>query len=325
MATTMSPLTTEELHHFHKTDRSLFRFLIFKLRRDITQSLLVMALWLWLEHIGYRNLIHTIMQLQNQPSLVAAAVDEAAACLVFLETENLSSGLGGGGGGGLFLTKKLIQRDISIRIFHERRYTALAGIKSVLKNICSRIFLDILHGNKNILQKRNKNNNHHKYGNVLVITSSKKRHNSNFTNLSTSPGFRHTFFGDIIDMMMAPPPQLVEASSSNLGLLHENNIWNGKRPSDDVCKEDRTMFLTFSRGFPVSEKEVRELFGDECVESVTMGGGGGGNDGRQKLYAVMVLKKVAMVDRILNGKRIAKHHINGKHIWTRKFEFHSYC
>ncbi|MED6176764.1 hypothetical protein PIB30_091386 [Stylosanthes scabra] len=267
MATTMSSLTTQELHHFHKTDRKLFCFLIFKLRHDITESLLIMALWLWLEHIGYPNLIHAIMKLQNQPYLVEAMVDEAVACLMCLETENSNRRV-------LVLMKKLIERDISIRIFQERR--------------------------------------------VIVMMSPKNTPNNN---LSTFPGLRHPFFGDIIDMMTKAPQEVATEASSNHGLLHQK-IWDGKKPSDDVPKEDRTMFLTFSRGYPVTEKEVRELFGDECVESVNMGSGG--NDGRQKLYAVMVLKEVATIDRILKGKRMAKLHINGKHIWTRKYEYHSY-
>ncbi|MED6192712.1 hypothetical protein PIB30_012604 [Stylosanthes scabra] len=333
MATTaMSSLTTQELHHFHKTDRRLFCFLIFKLRRDITESLLVMALWLWLEHIGYPNLIHAIIKLQNQPKLVEAMVDEAAACLMcLLDIENSndqkSNGDGDGNGycKGLVLMKKLIQRDISIRIFHERRYTALAGIKSILKNICSKIFFDILHDNKNILLKRNNNNNNnnnnnYKNGRVVVRTSQKTTPNNNSY---TFPGFLPPSFDDIIDMLTrAPPEEAIAEASSNHGLLHEK-IWDRKKPSDDVSKEDRTMFLTFSRGYPVTEKEVRELFGDECVESVNMGGCG--NDGRQNLYAVMVLKEVATVDQILKGKKMTKLHINGKHIWTRKFEYrHSY-
>ena len=123
------------------------------------------------------------------------------------------------------------------------------------------------------------------------------------------PGFPHPLFGDFDMTPQAPKLDLLD-----------DNIWNGKRPSDDVTEEDRTMFLTFSRGFPVSEKEVKQLFtgsfGDR-VESVTMGDA---DVNRQNLFAVMVLKDVATVDRILTGQRIAKLHINGKHIWARKYE-----
>jgi hypothetical protein len=48
--------------------------------------------------------------------------------------------------------------------------------------------------------------------------------------------------------------------------------------------------------------------------------GGNKNQGEQPLFAVMILKMVEIVDQILMGKRVAKLHINGKHIWARKYE-----
>jgi hypothetical protein len=87
-----------------------------------------------------------------------------------------------------------------------------------------------------------------------------------------------------------------------------------------ASEDDRTMFLTFSRGFPVLEEEVKELFTElfgDCVESVQMETV---PSSEQPLYARMVLRSVTFVDRMLEGKRISKFRVNGKHIWARKYE-----
>ncbi|RDX68546.1 hypothetical protein CR513_52447, partial [Mucuna pruriens] len=255
----MAPISQEELHLFHKTHREVFCFLILKLRRDLTQSLLVMALWIWLEHNGYPNFNHKVMGLSH--SLVNALVNEAACCLKCLELENPVIPHNG----GLPLTKRLTQKDISLRIFNK------------------------------------KSNNISKAG-------TSRRNVSNMPLIV--PGFPHPLFGTF-DMSLSNNP--------NLDLFDER-IWMGNGPCDDIGIDDKSMFLTFSRGFPVSELEVRQLFTQtygDCVQSLSMGNT---DVYDQPLFAIMILKNVETVDRILIGKRVAKLQINGKHIWGRKYE-----
>lgn len=70
----------------------------------------------------------------------------------------------------------------------------------------------------------------------------------------------------------------------------------------------------------MSEIDVRELFtgmyGD-CVDSVYMEEV---SRNKQPLFARLVLRSVATVDRVLNGASIAKFTINSKHVWARKYE-----
>ncbi|KAJ1397151.1 hypothetical protein SESBI_32057 [Sesbania bispinosa] len=289
---TFAPITTKELHLYHRVDREVFCFLIFRLHRDLTESLLVMTLWLWLENIGLPNPIHKVMGLPN--ALANALVDEAVTCLKFLEIDDpvIPSG------SGLPLTKCLMQRDISLQIFHVKRYTAIAGIKSVLNNICARIFSDILQ----IIIKRNNISNASTSRAVISRASVLKMP-------LVVPGFPHPLFGsfDLSPRTMNPD-------------LSDMSIWDGKRPSDYVTDDDKSLFLTFSKGFPVSENEVVQLFtylyGD-CVQSLSMGASD--NVNQQSLFAIMVLKTVVAVDEILKGNRVEKLQINGKHIWARKY------
>ncbi|XP_025647221.1 uncharacterized protein [Arachis hypogaea] len=114
------------------------------------------------------------------------------------------------------------------------------------------------------------------------------------------------------------PP--IPKDGEDLDLL-DAKIWSNKRPCDDVTEEDKTMFLTFSRGFPVSEEEVRELFitdyGNGSVVEIVMGNYEANN---QSMFATMVLNGVALVDEILQGLRLAKLRANGKDIWVRKYD-----
>jgi hypothetical protein len=287
---TQTPITRKEVHLFHQMDRELFCFLIFKLHREVTQSLLVMALWLWLEKIGCHNLIKNISILPG--TLVNALVNEAVICLQILGMDNPIIPIGG----GLSLTRIVTQKEISLQMFNLKRYTSITGIKIVLNQICARIFDDILQ----IVLKRQ---------NVIATQGTTSRTHAPNIPL-TLPGFPHPLFGTFD----------LSPRTENINLSDER-IWIEKRPCDDATNDDKSMFLTFSRGFPVSEMEVRCLFttnyGD-CIQSLTMGGNK--NQGEQPLFAVMILKMVEIVDQILMGKRVAKLHINRKHIWARKYE-----
>ncbi|XP_057468062.1 uncharacterized protein LOC130757317 isoform X1 [Actinidia eriantha] len=88
---------------------------------------------------------------------------------------------------------------------------------------------------------------------------------------------------------------------------------------DQVHPDDRTMFVTFSKGYPVGAREIQDFFtriyGD-CVESLHMQEV---PPGEQSLFARIVFYSPNSIDLILNGVGKAKFTINGKHVWMRKF------
>ncbi|XWS75097.1 hypothetical protein CRYUN_Cryun01aG0055600 [Craigia yunnanensis] len=96
--------------------------------------------------------------------------------------------------------------------------------------------------------------------------------------------------------------------------LEENN--NKK----EVAADDRTIFLTFSKGYLISENEVTDFFtrkfGENFFEGVELQQVPAGE---QPLYARLVLNSVSDLEIVLNGKPKAKFSINGKHVWSRKF------
>ncbi|CAH8328001.1 unnamed protein product [Eruca vesicaria subsp. sativa] len=89
---------------------------------------------------------------------------------------------------------------------------------------------------------------------------------------------------------------------------------------EQVHAHDRTIFLTFSRGYPVSKEEVHAYFTrtfGEIIVAIHMGGAGANE---QTLYATMELNSPAMIPQILiAGLDRTKFIINGKHVWARRF------
>ncbi|GLT25352.1 hypothetical protein SLA2020_004860 [Shorea laevis] len=275
----MESITLEELHTFHAIDRDIFSRLLLTFQRDIAESLLVMATWLWLEEKGYPNIIVKMARLPDP--LVDALADEAALCLSVLGSTNPSIPPNG----GLPLHTRVMENNITLHFVLQNKFTAISGIKNFLNTICARIFTDIL---QRVL------------GSPSLVTPN---------NPLNVPGFPHPLFGSVTIM-----PRAISNDFPAGGL------W-GWHPSNNITEDDRTMFLTFSRGFPVTEDEVKELFirmHGECVESVHMQENVPSNE--QPLYARLVLLSVTNVDQILCGRRIAKFRINGKHIWARKYE-----
>ncbi|XP_058208143.1 uncharacterized protein LOC131321152 [Rhododendron vialii] len=86
-----------------------------------------------------------------------------------------------------------------------------------------------------------------------------------------------------------------------------------------VPPDDRTIFLTFSKGYPISVNEVRDFFTrkyGEIFEAIHMQEVGAEE---QMLYARLVARSASSVGVVLGGQRKARFSINGKHVWARKY------
>ncbi|CAN8232809.1 unnamed protein product [Cochlearia groenlandica] len=302
----MSFPTMEQLHSFHVRDREIFSKLVLNFSRPPAESLLVMATWLWLEDFGFGHILPTIMTLSDP--LISAFAKEAVFCFECLASPNPPNGFT-----RIPLTATFATKEISLKIIYKHRYTAITGIKNFLKTVCSRIFSDILQR-------------------VLLSPMSSSFTNS-FNHPLTIPGFPHPIFGNINVIL----PNVVNANENNNNLfsnnlmIFPNGIW-GWHPNFTANENERTLFLTFSRGFPVSQWEVKDLFtqryGENCVKGVymqeDMRKSLNTNDSRygqqQSLYARLVMDSVITVDRILEDQNLRKFQINRKDIWARKYE-----
>lgn len=92
-------------------------------------------------------------------------------------------------------------------------------------------------------------------------------------------------------------------------------------PQFDAAPDERTMFVTFSKGYHVYEFEIRDFFNtvyENCIQSIWM------QDvppNGQSLFARIVFRSPEIVKKILIGSSTGKTKftINGKHVWARKF------
>ncbi|CAN1169250.1 hypothetical protein LINPERPRIM_LOCUS19691 [Linum perenne] len=267
--------------------------MVINLMRDPAESLLLIAAWLWLEQMGYPNIINLMQSLSNTALDVLS--NEAAVALASLQSSTLD--LSRLPNGGLMpATSEVMSRTFSVDVFHHQRYTTITGIKNFLTTVCARVFTDILQKICPMTARA---------GDLVIH------------------GFPHPLFGDLtITPTICRPHYRHQGQNGTAGFIPTGGLW-GWEPYNNATDDDKTLFLTFSRGFPVTKDEVVELFtrkyGEGSVVSVMMQENMVCGE-QQTLFAKMMMRSVTVVDEVLGGNRIAKFRINGKHIWARKYE-----
>lgn len=140
--------------------------------------------------------------------------------------------------------------------------------------------------------------------------------------------WRETCLRALLDLMqmaidMKAAQDLAETqlamSSIEPGFSHLNLHPRFVNPPEAVHPDDRTMFATFSKGYPVPESDILEFFkivyGD-CVESLHMQSV---QKGEQALFARIVFYTPDIIPVVLDGDETAKFTIKGRHMWVRKF------
>ncbi|KAM3397859.1 hypothetical protein P3S68_001373 [Capsicum galapagoense] len=180
------------------------------------------------------------------------------------------------------LTGKLIAKEFSLFFLNENRDSATSGIRNIITDVCLKALSDIMEKALN-------------------------RRCSNQT---------------LMESEMSMVSSLDE--SYLIGRFSQLELGGGMSPrrmmGHDDPRVDRTMFVTFSKGYPIAEWEIREFitmtFG-ECIECIFMQEVKKPQE--QALYALIVFVTPGIVKCILNDKDKAKFTINKKHMWMRKF------
>ncbi|KAL8251847.1 hypothetical protein R6Q59_035540 [Mikania micrantha] len=108
----------------------------------------------------------------------------------------------------------------------------------------------------------------------------------------------------------------------------EIRVMHHRMKANVVPPDDRTIFLTFSKGYPLSQNEIiryfTSMFGD-FIQSIHMQPV---EPGIQPLFARIVVRCPSLVRAVVDrdgqhGK--SKYIINGKHVWARKFVPRTQC
>ncbi|XP_009337233.2 uncharacterized protein LOC103929732 [Pyrus x bretschneideri] len=290
MASSYSLFTEENFKQFHNVDRSLYTILVLKLFRDPLESMQVLALWLWLERDGFKNVVKKMLSLPY--ILINELADEAVTCLGLINGTHFSLS---SEQTDIPLMQSFLEKEISVQFFHENRDAAARGVTKAVNEVCLPAFDDIMQKT----MERNFAQNSVDHRNVVLPS---QRSSSSLA--SQQPSSSSLF-----------PFSLSNNEQPYLQQQQPLQMRNEVAPP-----HDRTMFVTFSKGYPVQESEVRQFFTmtfGARIESLQMQEV---QPHEQSLFAKIVFHSPATIEAILNGMRKAKFTINGKHIWVRRYE-----
>ncbi|XP_038971344.1 uncharacterized protein LOC120104398 [Phoenix dactylifera] len=295
----LSPL---DLKLFHSLERAFFRRLVGRLGQNQDRMMAVIALWLWFESIGHHDFIRNVAAYPNE--VVLGFVEEADACL-----ERLLGDQDPYRGEELPLTNSLIAEPMMLRFFEYHRIVAVNGVRYFLQNVCEIIFDDTL--TERVAQDADR----------LGVLESRRRIRPHGEGTSKQGAILGAATSVGV-LRAAPPPAMNVTADLKGGLVPPRSMLNPLAkpwsPATDPSPEDqRSMFITFSRGHPISKEDILEFFTGRfgpcidmiMIERAPMGG--------QPMYGRVVFSSTSMIAVVLNGQRTAKFIIKGKHLWAR--------
>ncbi|KAF9674831.1 hypothetical protein SADUNF_Sadunf10G0167800 [Salix dunnii] len=332
----LNPMVSpEEFKIFHTIDRTLYSRLVVTLDRDPANSMQVVALWIWLEREARDNLVKRMLSLPD--TLINSLADEAVLCLNCMETGRFNFSIETIND-EIPLTQLLTKTGFSLRFFHDNRLGILRAITKIINEVCARAFEDIL---RQVMERKavaegsidaenvfgQNANPLNYYGPVINPVL---YYNSNAASVYgqmgisprlTWPNVRHPGVLPGKDPYDLAFQRQILNTENIAGALNRVKISAGDQKEDqkEMQADSRTIFLTFSKGYPISEDEVRDYFTKKhgvCIEAIYMQEV---SAEEQPLYARLVVPSAAILHDVLLGQSKAKFTINGKHVWARKY------
>ncbi|GAB2222755.1 hypothetical protein Drorol1_Dr00016879 [Drosera rotundifolia] len=276
-----SQVSNEEFMIFHTSDRQLFGRMVFSVGCDISDSMQVIAFWIWLERSTGKYLVEKILTMSDL--LIGSLINESLRCIKSADSEVFPYGNDAHGYHIPFL-QGLTMKDFSRRYCHDNRVAMLKSIQKIVQDVCYRAFDDIIpvavsqlprdrvliknsvvHGNK-ILYPRD-----HLCGldyrldynirigdlNVPVFPPNHMLPSLDGGEGSSESSGRPLSFGPTSFNPKPQVPPRIELTEL-MRMMRVNDTTEGDKR--ELPFDDRTIFLTFSKGYSISADEVREFF-----------------------------------------------------------------
>lgn len=286
-------ITQEQIHAFHFTDRRLYKILIHDLERDALDSMNIVAFWMWLEkHVCVTkvHLIHTLVEFPTD--LINEVADETLICLLSCQHEQFLPVPNAATSYELAVLPNLAypnvyNKKLTLQDFLDNRISILQNVNQICKDVCVRAFNDLVvvslfntttppppppppapplipafgpaaaltPAARNNVVSMDVNNNKGK-GVIIDQTPSsiiKKLEDFPKQNIKYD---HHLMFGHGTKVKLFPTAAAAGGSSNT------NSMYKLEGPpgENDFYPEDRTIFITFSKGYPISEFEVKDFF-----------------------------------------------------------------
>lgn len=256
-------VTKEEFNLFHSIDRQLFSRLVMELGRETSESINVMAFIMWVERkTKDYNLVLKI--LQRWPDLmVRNLADEIVVLLNCIENSEYPNA--SASESKLLLIQHILRHNVTLEYFYEKRLDVITEVTKFINDVCVRAFSDII---EQAYYERAVKEQELYLANVYADTDPQ-----------IQPQIMYYAPPNAVQMVpqqVVPQPQYNEFRSTNnnngqdineiLSNLNLDDIYSADTgivaPHENLNKpiDARTLFITFSKGYPISEIELREFF-----------------------------------------------------------------
>ncbi|CDY38552.1 BnaA05g12810D [Brassica napus] len=278
----------------------------------MNQSSQVIAFLLVVEQLRFaRNLVAYLVS--SQDMLIDAVANEVGVCLSILYNQDYSS---------FFLLnhnnndevvipflKGLTDSNLTLSYINQYRETILVGVTKNLNDVCNRAFDDIYEkGYKEQLLAIER---------AKLIEEMKKIRLGAQQQTPTRLSVQHQ-----TPSWWNVQQQISHVEKKAKTVVMETEGADIKEDEEEVTPaDDRTVILKFSKGYPISESEVRVHFTrkfGEVIEAIVMQEV---QENEQPLFARMVLKMeyASKIEEIVTPMNKNMFTIDGKHVWVHKF------
>lgn len=225
---------------------NLYNQLVHTMGADPAVTKQVLALWLWMESIGYPQLVHHIYTYND--NALKRVFAEGEACLKALHPD-----MDPADNNDIPITAGLAKEPINLRFFRYNRDAVIQGIANVLNNVCNVIF------DENVTRMAKQDANYSTDDEAFLLGFMK----------SAGEGSSRQAPYQAMDSPWGPDEMGWGMAPSLLSSLNPfTNPWMPSNAEERLRKgyfeqeaeEQRSMFFTFSRGYPLAKEDVVEFF-----------------------------------------------------------------
>ncbi|KAI3965728.1 hypothetical protein MKX01_010685 [Papaver californicum] len=279
-------VTAEDIKNFYLDGRVLYRRLVCDSGQEIVISMQAIALWIFLEGMGFPNLVRKL--LKTHEMMVNKILDEAQICLGWVESVtppvpavNVSD---------MPLTERLMGgKPINIMLVYRNRMNVITKVNETVFGSFSIAFEDIIQEVSGI----------------------------SFAQLNVLPLMQNLH--DVHEYPNHYPQQAapaVDGPSAYTSVLPNHTALD---KDEHLPEMKRAIFFKFTQENPIQQKELESFFersfGEGCIQKITMQQV---RDNEYPSWASVVFYSEIPVLAIMQGRETEAISINGKHVWAGK-------
>ncbi|KAI3855884.1 hypothetical protein MKX03_011539 [Papaver bracteatum] len=309
-------VTVEDIKNFYSDARVLYRRLAVDNARDLVVCMEAIALWIFLEGMGFPNLVKKLLRTNDM--VANMIMDEASLCFGWLES--ITPPLPSANVSDMPITQELMRgKPLNSALVYRNRMVVLRKVNQTVSQSFSIAFDDIIREVSGM-----------SFAELNVQPLRPDQHDARsfpYQYPQQAPrvvgqplyGLKSTDGVDIAVYPVFTPLSLMfyGGSPSSAPMNIPNHTPLAKE--EHIPEIKRGIFYTFYRENPVQQRELESFlersFGDGCIEKVTMQQV---PENENPLWASVVFCYEIPVLEIMQGRETAPVNLNGKKVWAGK-------